>query len=134
MGDPEYILFFDGECVLCNSVVQWIIPRDPNRNFSFATLRGETAQRLRKEFDAFPEGLDTFVLFDNGVIRVRSNAVLAVARHLTIPWRWGSIFVVLPLFVRDAVYRWIAKNRLSWFGRQDQCWLAPDEELTRFLP
>lgn len=134
MSDARYILFFDGECVMCNGIVKWMVEHDPDRNFHFASLQGETAAEMRAEREDFPEGLDTFVFYDDGEIRLRSRAAFWAARLMRAPWRWARFLRVVPRFISDAVYNFIAKRRIQWFGSTESCWFAPAEEQPRFLP
>jgi predicted DCC family thiol-disulfide oxidoreductase YuxK len=40
---------------------------------------------------------------------------------------------LIPPFIRNALYRWIARNRYRLFGRRDACLLPPPNEAERFL-
>ena len=97
-------------------------------------VQGETAAELRAERDDFPEGLETFVFWDDGEIRVRSRAALYASRLLGWPWSWGRFLLFIPRFISDAVYRFVARNRIKWFGRTESCWLPPQDQRHRFLP
>lgn len=131
---PKYVLFFDGECVLCNGTVQWLFTRERDGQLAYASLQGATAAALRSSRADFPEGLETFVFYDGGDLHVRSRAMFRAARLLKWPWRWGRFLAIVPRFLSDLVYRWVAKNRLRWFGRTTECWLPPAGEGHRFLP
>lgn len=133
MEDSRQILFFDGECVMCNGVVKKLFALDRDARFEFASLQGEKATELRAQNDEFPEGLETFVLWDDGEIYLRSRAAFRAARLLPAPWRWLSVFRFLPRFLTDAAYRFVARNRVKWFGRTEACWLPPAEHTHRFL-
>lgn len=128
------ILFFDGECVMCNGIVRWLFERDRDGTLRFASLQGETAARQRALHSDFPEGLQTFVFLEGDRLLLRSDAALAASRHLTWPWRWGWLGAVVPRFLRDALYRFIASHRIRWFGRTEHCWLPPPEARGRMLP
>src|SRR5687767_6533711 len=79
---PARLLFFDGECVLCNGVVNLLLRIDRQRRFRYASLQGTTAEQLRRVFPEFPEALDTFVYVEGDRILLRSRAVIAVAAEL----------------------------------------------------
>lgn len=78
---------------------------------------------------------DTIVLLEDGRLYSESAAVLRIARHLTLPWRWlvlpGWLF---PVSVRNSLYRFIARNRYRWFGKKDACYLPSPGLAERFLP
>ena len=130
---PTHILFFDGECVMCNGVVKWLYKIDRGNALTFASLHGATAARLRAEHAAFPDDMDSFVFWDDGEVRVRSRAAFYASRHMKFPWNLGYLLRFIPLFLTDPVYRFIARNRLDWFGTTETCWLPPAEAAHRFL-
>jgi len=76
--------------------------------------------------------LDTFILVENGRFYERSSAALRVARHLRF---YNLLFplILIPAFVRDFFYNFIARNRYKWFGQKDVC-MIPDERIkSKFL-
>lgn len=131
--DDHALVLFDGVCNLCNGAVNFIIDRDPNGYFRFAPLQSEPARKYLKGTPVSNDDLDTIVLIENGTPYVRSTAVLRIARHLTRPWPLLALFLVVPRFVRDAVYRRIAHHRYDWFGKRDQCRRPTPKLKNRFL-
>jgi predicted DCC family thiol-disulfide oxidoreductase YuxK len=131
MSQP--LILFDGVCNLCAWAVRFIIERDPQQRFKFASLQGEIGQRLLQEQGLKTDSLDSFVLIENGVACSESTAALRVARHLSGAWPLFSVFLVLPRWLRDPIYRFIAKNRYRWFGKQDSCLMPTPELRARFL-
>ena len=127
------VLLFDGVCNLCNSSVQFIIERDPDALFRFASLQSEEGQSLLQAFDNRPEDLSSVVLIQDGQLYARSDAALKVARQLKGLWPLLYAFIVIPRRIRDAVYNWIAKNRYRWFGKQDACMMPTPGMSSRFL-
>ena len=49
-------------------------------------------------------------------------------------WWLVSVLRVVPRFLRDPVYDFVARHRYRWFGKYDQCPLPPPELRARFLP
>ena len=127
------ILFFDGHCNLCNNSVDFVITRDKKRVFRFAPLQGETAKDVLGDVNIDLEHPDSFVLSKDNEVYFRSTAALMVARQLGFPWSLMSVFLVVPPFIRDAVYNLIARNRYKWFGRKETCRLPSPEERSLFL-
>ncbi|KAA9338143.1 thiol-disulfide oxidoreductase DCC family protein [Hymenobacter busanensis] len=127
-------ILFDGVCNLCHWLVQFIIERDPTARFQFASLQSEAGRQLLPAgLNADAQNLDTVVLVENGRVYTHSTAVLRILRQLAGPWRWLSVGIVLPAFLRDAAYRLVARNRYRWFGKQESCWLPTPELQARFL-
>ena len=131
--EARQILFFDGECVMCNGVVKWLFGRDRDDVLTFASLQGDTAEGHRSSRSEFPKELDTFVFMDDGEIFTRSTAAFRVARYLKFPWRLGAIFRIVPRFITDAAYNFVAKRRFDWFGKTESCWVPPLDASHRFL-
>ena len=127
------ILLFDGVCNLCNGFVQFIIRRDPEGMFRFASLQSELAQELLKERGLDPAALDTVVLIDGERAFTRSDAALQVAGRMGGAWPLLKVFRVLPRAWRNAVYDWVARHRYRWFGKKDQCMVPTPELRSRFL-
>ena len=127
------IILFDGVCNLCNTSVQFVIKHDKRAFFTFASLQGETGQRLLKKYGLTAEDLNSFVLIINNKALTRSAAALTVARNLggIIKLLYG--FMIIPAFIRDGMYNIIAKNRYKWFGKRDSCMIPSPELSSRFL-
>jgi predicted DCC family thiol-disulfide oxidoreductase YuxK len=132
----QAVVLFDGVCNLCTWAVQFIIKHDPEGYFRFASLQSEYAQSLLRAHgvNITLDGRDdTVALIEDGRVYTHSDAGLRIARHLTGPVRLAAVLIVLPRFVRDAVYRLIARSRYHVFGRQDVCWMPTPELKARFL-
>jgi predicted DCC family thiol-disulfide oxidoreductase YuxK len=120
-------------CNLCNGFVQFIIERDPHAYFSFASLQSDAAVRLLSAHGYEGAALDSVVLLEDGRLHSRSDAALRVAHHLGRGWPLLGAFRVVPRFVRDRVYDWVAANRYRWFGKRDECMVPTPELRARFL-
>jgi predicted DCC family thiol-disulfide oxidoreductase YuxK len=127
------ILLFDGVCNLCNASVQFVLKRDRQGQFRFASLQSEAAQELLRQFPEAPAGINTVVLIENGQLYTKSDAALRAAKRLPGPWPLLYGFILLPRPLRNLVYDWIARNRYRWFGKEDQCMLPRPEWKDRFL-
>jgi predicted DCC family thiol-disulfide oxidoreductase YuxK len=127
------VIFYDGECGLCDRLVQFVLPRDPRGWFRFAALQSEYARKALAAAGMPSDDFDTMVLIESGRAYVRSSAALRVLRRLRWPWPIFFPFIVVPPFVRDAVYRFIARNRHRWFARPESCGLPKPGWRERFL-
>lgn len=130
---PPPLILFDGVCNLCAWAVRFIIERDPRGVFRFASLQSELGRKLLAEHGIDPSQTDSFILIENGVAYVESTAALRVARHLSGLWPICHFAILLPRLVRDPVYRFIARNRYRWFGKQESCMIPTPELKSRFL-
>ena len=112
------IILFDGVCNLCNSSVQFILRHDKKKQFVFASLQSDPGQELMKKFGLPLTELNSFILIENGKMYSRSTAALRVVKKLNALWPGLYIFIIVPRFIRDAVYNWISRNRYKWFGKR----------------
>lgn len=127
------ILLFDGVCSLCEMSIQFIIKRDPKRIFRFVSLQSRAGQELLTRFKLPLENFNTMVLVEGKSYYTRSCAGFRIANRLTFPWSLLSVFLILPRFIRDAVYDFIANNRYRWFGKKETCMIPSPDLRKRFL-
>lgn len=128
------VLFFDGVCNLCNRSVQFVIRHDKVGKVKFATLQSAAGQDAQKEvLAALGRIPDSLILMDNGRFYTQSDAALRLAGYLDGAWRWLRLLRIIPAFIRNPAYRFIARNRYKWFGRQDACMLPTPGLQSRFL-
>jgi predicted DCC family thiol-disulfide oxidoreductase YuxK len=127
------LVLFDGVCGLCNSFVDFLLPRSPGGELVFGALQSEAGRKALREA-GLPEAMpDTVVVVEDGRAYFQSTGVLRVLRHVRWPWRALSWLSVVPRPLRDAVYRFVAKRRYGWFGKRDSCRLPSAAERERFL-
>lgn len=127
------VILFDGVCNLCSGVVQFVIRHDRAGQFRFAALQSETGQALLRQFGLSTRQFDSFVYIKDGQAATESTAALQVARDLGGGWPLLYGLVVIPRFIRDAVYRWVARNRYRLFGKRATCLLPAPERQVRFV-
>lgn len=131
MSQPEIILFFDGVCGLCNGLVDWLLPRDRQKKIKFATLQGQTAARLLTK--AHTEDLNTVVLWYKGEILTESKAILTCLKTLGGIYSLAYVFIIVPSFISDGVYRFIARHRYKLFGKLSTCRMPLPGERLQFI-
>jgi len=136
---PPPIILYDGVCGLCNSLVQFILKHDHDGALRFASLQSELAANILTQHGISNTDLDTFhVVLNyeqaNEQILSRSDAVLKVGRELGRQWRLLAIIgALLPRFIRDSLYNFIARRRYRVFGKYDTCLLPDPAQRSRFL-
>lgn len=135
-GDPDGhdVVFYDGVCGLCNRFVSFLVNRDREGRLRFATLQGEAAQRLLVPRGGRPDDLDTvYLLRADGVLLMRSRAIIRALWSLGGAWRLVGVLRILPAPVSDTLYRVVAGLRYRLFGRLDACPLPPPAVRHRFV-
>ena len=127
------LVLFDGVCQFCNSSVNFMIRKDNTDYFRFLPLQSELGQKIIKQFNLDPENLQTVILLENKRIYTRSTAALRIARKLKGGWKLFYGFVIIPAFIRDAVYNVISRNRYKWWGKHDSCMVPTPDVKKKFL-
>ena len=133
MDTNKPIILFDGVCNFCNAMVNFIIRQDKKNVFLFAALQSEAGAKLLEEYKIDWQSYDSFVVIDDGKAYIKGNAALKLYNKLPWYWKWTQLFWIVPKFIRDWVYSFIAKNRYKWFGKREECMIPTPEVRTRFL-
>jgi len=131
--DNRYIVIFDGVCTLCNGAVNFIINRDPKGVFAFTPMQSDLAQELMNKYNIHNPGMDTFLLIKNDQCFVFSSAVLEISKDISGLWYAFNVFKCIPKIIRDFIYKLIARNRYTIFGKQEKCMVPTKEVKSRFV-
>jgi predicted DCC family thiol-disulfide oxidoreductase YuxK len=123
------IIFYDGTCGLCDRSIQFIMKHDRKQVFRFAALQSEFAAKTLGSNLTF----DSFIFFDKGKVAYRSSAALNMFKTLGGLWSLLYAFIIVPPFIRNAVYDVVARNRYKWFGKYDTCKIPTPEQKALFL-
>lgn len=135
-GLPEnkQLILFDGVCNLCNSAINYIIKHDKNNVFMFAPLQSEAGKQIIEKFKIDTNQIDSILLYTSeNDLTYKSTAALKISRKLGFPRNLLTIFFILPTFIRNGVYDFIARNRYKWFGKKDACMIPTKELKAKFL-
>lgn len=131
---PEGIVVFDSDCVLCSAGVHFVLRHEADQSLRFVSAWSEEGTALAARHGLVPTDLDrTFLLVENDRAMTHSDASIAIARHLRMPWRAFRIFHFVPRPLRDAVYSLGARNRYRWFGQSANCFVPPPGQGRRFV-
>jgi predicted DCC family thiol-disulfide oxidoreductase YuxK len=121
MINNENILLIDGYCNLCNRLVKLIIKRDKKAKFLFVSLQSASGQSLLKKFGLPIDDFDSVVYIRSDKYFLKSSAILYILKELGGIWKLFFIFIIIPNFIRDFIYKIIANTRYKIFGRNDSC-------------
>ena len=127
------IILFDGVCNLCNGAITFIIKRDKNDVFRYAPLQSKVGKNLAAKHKIDLDKVDSIILVTDQSAVAKSTAALRIAKHLSGGWPLLAVFFILPTFLRNAVYDFIARNRYKWFGKKDACMIPTPELKSKFL-
>lgn len=134
LPNNKALILFDGVCNLCNASVQFVIKNDKKNTFLFVPLQSVTGKQIISEFNIDTAKVDSILLYipKKGLFS-KSTAALKIANKLHFPWNWLSVFFIIPPFIRNWVYDFIAKNRYKWFGKKEFCMIPTQELKSKFL-
>ncbi|WP_299492645.1 DCC1-like thiol-disulfide oxidoreductase family protein [Acaryochloris sp. IP29b_bin.137] len=130
---PQPIVFFDGECVMCNGFVDILLTIDPEGAILIAPLQGQTAKQFLPPLPTDREAWSIYYQ-DERDLYDRSDAFLQVCKRLGGVWSVFTVIALIPRPIRDRIYRLIARNRYRLFGRRSSCRMPSETEQERFLP
>jgi predicted DCC family thiol-disulfide oxidoreductase YuxK len=111
------IIYYDAYCNLCFRFVNMIRKWDIRQVFDYEPIQSLKSEGILPS----PDQMKSVLLFDNHIFYSKSDAVLRIARFLRTPVSWLYGFTIVPKFIRDKVYDFVASNRYSWFGKCDSC-------------
>lgn len=130
--EKSKIVFFDGVCHLCMGSVQFLLNQNKKENLYFSTIGSETFLALLPK-DSYPQLPDSILYWKEGKLYLESDAILQVTRELQFPWPLFFGFWFFPRFLRNPIYRYIAKHRYEWFGKAESCMVPSPNIQKRFL-
>ena len=128
------LILFDGVCNLCNASVLSVIKRDKTDIFMFATLQSKIGKQIIEAHNLDTKLIDSVLLYepDKG-ISYKSTAAIKIASKLGFPSNLLVIFYIIPAFIRNWVYDYIAKNRYKWYGKRESCMVPTPDLSSKFL-
>jgi len=134
LPDNKQLILFDGVCNLCNNAINYVIKHGTQNVFMFAPLQGETGKQIIEKFKIDTSKIDSILLYSSeDKLSYKSTAALKIAWKLGFPRNLLAFFFIIPTFLRNWVYEFIAKNRYKWFGKKDACMLPTKELQAKFL-
>ena len=126
------VVLFDGVCSLCNASIDFIIRHEKGDKLTFASLQSDVGKAILEKsgVEVIP---DSILMYNDGKLLVESTAVLCIARFLKRPYSWLNFLSIVPMNIRDTVYRLVARNRYKWFGKRDTCRIPTPQERDKLL-
>ena len=129
----DNIVLFDGVCNFCDASVQFVIRHEKNSTLKFASLQSETGTHLMKKYGLDSSEIDSIIFITNGKAYIKSSAALRLCKHLKGLYPLLFAFIIVPPFIRNSVYDWVARNRYKWYGKKDSCMIPSPEIRARFV-
>lgn len=132
--DDRPLIIFDGECGFCSRDVDFVLRHDKKGLFRFTPAQSPLGTALMRHYGFRTDDYETSLLIESGVAHIYSESVLRVVELLGGTMGMTATFMrLVPRFIRDAVYRVVARNRMKIAGRRQTCRAPSPEERERFL-
>ncbi len=133
MNETIGILLFDGVCNLCNSLVNFIIRRDRKKRIKFAALQSSKGQQLLADNNLPVEEIDTVVYIAHNRVFLKSKAIVTLLVDIGGIWKIFYLLKVIPGFILDSLYDYIAAKRYRIFGKRNSCMIPSPDVAERFI-
>mgnify|MGYP006095827927 CR=1 FL=1 len=129
-GGTRSVLMYDGVCNLCNGFVNFVADHDSEKKVIFGP---QQKYMDMLETRGAPTDLSTLVLIQGDEYYLYSSAALRTFALMDEPYRSLSAAHAIPEFIRDWVYKLVARNRYWIFGQSEKCRVSNEEFRSRFL-
>lgn len=128
----KHIVFFDGDCGVCNFWVQWILERDKKDRFMFASLQSDFGQKFLSERGLNTKIFNTIYLWSPGSYYLeKSKAILKITNVLGGIYKLSGLGKIIPSFLSDKVYDIVSKNRMKLANQK--CYLPTPHQRAKFI-
>jgi len=127
------ILLFDGYCNLCNNSVKFVLKHEKTSEIVFASLESTIGVQILKQYHINSTEIDSLVLIQHKTVYVKSSAALRLTKYLKGLYPLAYILLIIPPFIRNWAYDYIARHRYRWFGKSDTCMMPDSKQKHRFL-
>ena len=131
--DALPIIIFDGKCVLCSHFAAFVLDHDNHGRFRLLAAQTPLGEAIYRHFGLQFGNFDTYVLLEDGGLRVKSDAALRIFTRLSFPWSLLAAGYAMPRPWRDAFYDFVARNRVRWFGVRETCFVPSAADAGRFV-
>ena len=138
MEKGKHLILYDGVCGLCNRLNRFVLARDKRGEFLFASLQSHLSEQILAEYGRRTGDLNTFyVVVDykkqSERLLSKARAALYVLNELGGVWRLAWPLNLLPTFILDLGYDFLARIRYRLFGKSETCQVPRPEYKVRFL-
>lgn len=131
-ADNAPMLVYDGECGFCARSVQFILRHERRHDLRFVPRDSELGKDIRRQFHL--ESVESMLWIADGNAAIESDATLNAAKYVGGIWATlASIGSLVPAFLRNIVYRFIARNRKRLSSPSPSCLVPTPDQRARFL-
>jgi predicted DCC family thiol-disulfide oxidoreductase YuxK len=126
------IILFDGECMMCNYWMHYILDRDQQDRFLFAALQSNYGQSFLAQQGLPQQDFTSLYLVDESTAHYhKSTAIIKILSRLSPLYFWVNLAWLCPRFLRDMAYDFIAKHRLKF--KKQHCRILSENNKKKIL-
>ena len=112
-------VLYDGECNLCNNWVDFVKSKLQNNEISFLPFNSSKGINILENYRIVNQ--ESVVYIKHNVVSLKSKAILKICRQLKSPYNLLHFANILPAFLLDFSYSFIAKRRLNLTNKKQCC-------------
>ena len=131
--DDRPVIIFDGYCALCSGWAQFVLHHDHEAKYRLLPAQSALGHALYVHYGLDPQEYETNILIADGVAWFKSEGTIRMLEGLGFPWSLATIFRIMPMRLRDALYSSIARRRLRLFGKRQTLYCPEKRYEERFL-
>ena len=127
----QMVVIFDGECNMCDRMVNLIARQNLEAKFMWAQ-HAVTTEFLKK--NKIKGIMTSWAIISEGKVYRGSDGVAKAFSTMGWIFYLISLFILLfPHFIREPVYKYVASKRYGIMGKKDRCEIPPKGLKKRFL-
>lgn len=128
------IVLYDGVCRFCNASVNYIIKHDKNDNFRFVSMQSALGTNILNHLGISNKNIDSIVVYQKGIAYfIKAEAIFEIVKHFGGVYKILMLFKIIPISILNSIYDYLAKNRYSWFGKNETCVVPSPNYSAKFL-
>ena len=113
------IILYDGECNFCNSCIYFTKSKLKKNEISFIPFNSIEGAKTIDKFKLKNQNSVAYIKKD--IIFFKSRAVLKICKQLKFPYNLLHFSKIIPVFLLDFAYDFIAKRRLKLTSKKQYC-------------
>ena len=113
------IVLYDGECQFCNKWICFVKSKLRKNEISFLPFNSSKAINILEDYKITNQ--DSVVYIKDNIVWIKSRAVLKICKELRLPYNLLHFLTILPTFLLDIAYDFIAKRRFRLTNKKQCC-------------
>ena len=110
---------YDGDCNFCNKCVSFAKSKLQINEISFIPFNSTEGRETIEKFQI--KNLNSVAYIYDDIVVFKSKAVFKICKQLQFPYNLLHFLTVLPTFLLDFAYDFIAKRRLKLTPKKQCC-------------